>query len=288
MKRRQGLVAFFFLLPGIGLLVIFLLVPSITVFYFSFTKYSVIEAPEWVGFLNFKQLLLEDSIFKIATFNTAYYTLGTVPLTIAIGLILAVIVNAKIKFRTFFRVAFYLPVVTSIIAVSVIWMWLYNPTYGLLNYFLQKLSLPTQDWLYDVKLAMPSIILMSVWQRVGYIMILYLAGLQNIPDQLYGAAKIDGANKLASFWYITLPLLKPVTLFVFIITVVGSFQVFSQIYVMTGGGPANATTTIVHQLYVNAFRYFSMGYASAITVLLFLIIFSLSVLSFKFFGERES
>ncbi len=287
MRRRQGLVAFFFLLPGIGLLVIFLLIPCITIFYFSFTKYSVIEAPEWVGFLNFKQLLLEDAIFKIATSNTAYYTLGTVPLTMAIGLILAVMVNAKIEFRTFFRVAFYLPVVTSIIAVSVIWMWLYNPTYGLINYFLQKLSLPTQNWLYDVKLAMPSIILMSVWQRVGYTMIIYLAGLQNIPDQSYEAAKIDGANKWNSFWYITLPLLKPTTLFVLIITIIGSFQVFSQIYVMTGGGPANATTTIVHQLYVNAFRYFSMGYAAAIAVLLFFIIFSLSALNFKFLGEAR-
>jgi ABC-type sugar transport system permease subunit len=217
-----------------------------------------------------------DEMFWQSMKNSAYFTIGSVPLITIMGFLLALAVNSPIRFRNFFRVVFYLPLVTSTIALSMVWLWLYDPNLGLLNAMFSFFGLPRQLWLQSTSQAMPSIILMSVWSSVGGTMLIYLAGLQGVPGSLYEAAQVDGANKLQSFWHVTIPLLKPISLYVIVTGLISSFQIFGPIYAMTEGGPAFATTTIVHQVYVNGFRYFNMGYAAAQSWVLFLLLLGLS------------
>jgi len=235
---------------------------------------------KWVGLQNYRRLT-EDVLFWRSLKNSAYFTLGNIPFTMAIGLALAIVVNSAIRFRNAFRIIFYLPMVTSSIALSMVWLWLFDPHFGLLNAFLQVLGLPPQQWLQSTSQAMPSIVLMSVWGGVGGTMIIYLAGLQGIPGVLYEAAQVDGADRWQSFRYITLPSLQPVTLYLLVTSIIGSFQIFGPIYAMTDGGPAFATTTIVHQIYINGFRYFNMGYAAAQSWVLFVILLGLSVANLR-------
>ena len=203
-----------------------------------------------------------------------------------VGLALALLVNIKIRMRNFFRTAFYMPVVTSFVAVSMIWMWLYHPQMGLFNYFLQVVGLPSQKWLRDPNWAMPCIIVMSAWHGVGWSMVIYLAGLQTIPQSLYEAGQLDGATKWQSFWYITLPCLKPTTLFIVVMGCITNLQVFTQVYVLTQGGPLNSTVTVTYQIWENSFRFFRMGYGSAMSFILLLIILGISLVNQKFFGEE--
>jgi ABC-type sugar transport system permease subunit len=190
-------------------------------------------------------------------------------------------VNARIRGRNFFRVVLYLPQVTSSIALSMVWLWLFDPHLGLLNAFLRLLGLPPGEWLQSTTQAMPSIILMSIWGGVGGTMLIYLAALQGIPEQLYEAAQVDGASRLQCLWYVTLPSLQPVTLYILVTAIIGSFQIFGPIYAMTNGGPAFATTTIVHQIYINGFRYFNMGYGAAQSWVLFLLLLGLSIANLR-------
>jgi multiple sugar transport system permease protein len=273
--------AYLFIAPAMLGLVVFTFGPILAALYFSFTRYNVLAAPVWVGLDNYGALA-RDRIFVQSLWNTVYYTVGTIPFKIGVGLALALLLNQKLRGVGLFRGLYYLPQITSIVAVSIVWLYLYNPQVGLFNAALEAVGLPRQLWLLDPKLALPSVMVLGVWKSVGLGMVVYLAGLQGIPEQFYEAAKIDGAGRWASFWSVTLPLLGPTTFFLTVVNMIGTFQVFDQIYVMTNGGPAYATSTVVYQIYLQAFQQFHMGYASAIAVVLFLIIFALTWVNFRF------
>lgn len=277
-QRRAGII--FIILPMV-LFVTFSVYPMLYASYISLTNYSFNQSTKYVGAANFSRLL-QDNVFQKAIANTGLYTLGVVPSGMALSIFLAIILNQKIRGITLFRIAFYLPVVTSTVAAGMIWLRLYAPSAGLINQVLASTGLPPQRWLFDPKLALASVMVMSVWKTLGYTTVIYLAALQGVPVHLYEAAEIDGATFWDKLINISLPLLKPATLYVLITSVISSFQVFGSVYVMTKGGPGHATTTIVHQIYLNGFRYLRMGYASAEALVLFVIIFSLSMINWHF------
>jgi ABC-type sugar transport system permease subunit len=288
-RTNQGLMAFLFLLPFVLLFVVFRAGPVVASLVLSFMEYDGLSRPVWIGLANYENILFGTEaatrLFWQSVANTLYFTVGEVGLEMVTGLSLAVLVNSRLlRARPLWRTAYYLPVVTSLVAASMIWVWLYHPQAGLFNQVLQMVGLPRLKWLSDPNLAMPSIILMAVWQGAGWSMVIYLAGLQGIPETLYEAAKIDGATAWQQFRYLTLPLLAPVTLFVVIISCISALQVFSQVFVMTGGGPLNATTTVTHQIWINGFRFFRLGFASAMSFLLFLVILVISVVNNRLFG----
>jgi len=277
---------YLFLLPAIVLLSVFLFLPVIFSFILSLTNFDVRCLGDFINtkfvFLQNYTRLLSDPLFWKATKNTLYFTFVGVPLSIFVSLMAALLLNSPlIKFRNFFRTGYFTPVVTTLVAVAVVWRWLYHPEYGPINYFLKLLDLPTVNWLEDPKWAMPAIIIMAVWKNFGYNMVIFLAGLQAIPQSYYEAAAIDGADEVRSFFYITLPLLKPTTLFVFITTTIGYLQLFAEPHIMTQGGPLNSTLSIVQYMYNHGFKFFNLGYASAISYVLFLMIFCFSVIQMK-------
>ena len=284
-KRRLALTqqekaAIVFVLPLLFFLTVYWIIPALASLYYSLTNYSVVLRTKWVGLNNFGRLI-DDVLFWRSLKNSAIFTVGNIPLTMISGLLLAIAVNSGIRFKNLYRIVFYLPMVTSSIALSMVWLWLFDPNFGLLNAGLKSIGLPAQQWLQSTSQALPSIVLMSVWGGVGGTMIIYLAGLQGIPDVIYEAAEVDGAGRWGTFRYITLPSLQPVTIYLLVTGIIGSFQIFGPIYAMTDGGPAFATTTIVHQIYINGFRYFNMGYAAAQSWLLFVILLGLSVVNLR-------
>jgi multiple sugar transport system permease protein len=294
--KAEQRTAHLFLSPGLLLFLLFVLVPVIAAFYLSFCRYDIIHSPTWIGLKNYARLgrdLANHGVFYRSLRNTAQYAIGTIPIGMALALGLALLVNAGLRGVSLYRTSYYLPVVTSLVAISMVWMWLYDPSYGLLNYGLELLArglshlagrpvtLPPQAWLGDPGLAMASIVVMSIWRGLGYNMVIYLAGLQGIPEHLYEAAIIDGASRWQRFWAITWPLLRPTTAFILVISVIGASQVFAQVYVMTNGGPNDSTTTIVHQIFQNAFSFMKMGYASAMAFVLFGLIFLLSLITLR-------
>jgi ABC-type sugar transport system permease subunit len=294
-QTRESRAAWFFLAPGLALFFLFVLIPVIAAFYLSFCRYDIIHSPTWIGLRNYARIgqdLRNHGVFYLSLRNTAQYAIGTIPIGMALALALALLVNAGLRGVTLYRTTYYLPVVTSLVAISLVWMWIYDPSYGLLNHLLMKLSggrVTPQSWLGDPGQAMPAIIGMSIWRGLGYNMVIYLAGLQGIPEHLYEAATLDGASRWQRFRAITWPLLKPTTAFIFVISTIGASQVFAQVYVMTNGGPNNATTTIVHQIFQNAFSFMKMGYASAMAFVLFGLIFLLSLINLRLLrgGEVE-
>ena len=288
-RRSSGLTAFLFLAPFLTLFVVFRAGPVLASFVLSFAAYDGLSQPIWVGFENYRSILFgaeaATRLFWKSVGNTLYYTAGELALEMMIGLALALLVNAqRLRAKAFWRSIYYLPVITSAVAAAMIWLWIYNSQSGLLNLLLQALGLPPQSWLGNPRLAMPSIIVMAVWGGAGWSMVIYLAGLQGIPLTLYEAARIDGASAWRQFLHITLPLLRPVTFFVVIMSCISNLQVFSQMFVMTGGGPLNATISVTLQIWTNAFRFFRLGYASAMSFLLFVVIFAISVLNSRFLG----
>ena len=295
-SRREARTAWLFLAPGRALFILFVLVPVVAAFYLSLCRYDIIHSPVWIGAKNYARIgrdLSNHGVFYMSLRNTAQYAVGTIPIGMALALGLALLVNAGLRGVSLHRTTYYLPVVTSLVAISMVWMWLYDPSYGLLNYGLELLSravsfvthrkvmIPPQTWLGNPGQAMAAIVVMSIWRGLGYNMVIYLAGLQGIPEHLYEAALIDGASRWQRFWAITWPLLRPTTAFILVISVIGASQVFAQVYVMTNGGPNNATTTIVHQIFQNAFSFLKMGYASAMAFVLFAIIFLLSLITLR-------
>jgi len=273
--------AFVLLSPNLLGFLIFMLFPMIASFGLSFTEYDLLTPMKWVGIKNYQQLWLDQTFWK-SLWNTIYYTVGTVPIGVAISLLLAIALNQKILGIRFFRGAYFLPVITSAVAVGIVWQWLYNPDFGLFNYLLRLIDIRGPNWLTSTKWAMPAVILVSIWKGLGFNMIIFLAGLQEIPDVYYEAAEIDGANRFAKFLYITLPLLTPTTLFVVVMSIISSFQSFDLIYIMTRGGPARSTSVLVYYLYQCAFEYFKMGYGSAIAYVLFLLVFVATLIQFRF------
>ncbi len=250
-------------------------------FALGFTDWDLLTPPQWVGLKNFSTMFSSDIFWKVFG-NTFYYVVLAVPLSVIGSLMLALLVNRKLRGITFFRTVYFFPVVTSIVAVAVVWGWLYNPEFGLLNYLLESLfGIEGPQWLLDTDWAMPAIALLSVWKGLGYNMLIFLAGLQAIPNGLYEASLMDGASRWKQFSRITLPMLSPTTFFVVVITVIGSFQIFEQTYMLTQGGPANSTLTLSYYVYQNAFQYFKMGYATAMAYILFAVTFIVTLIQFR-------
>ncbi|MFC4075671.1 carbohydrate ABC transporter permease [Salinithrix halophila] len=279
---------YLFTLPVIVSLTVFLIGPILYAFYLSFQQFTFLnpDLSQFVGWDNYMRLL-QDKRFHTALKNTSFYSLGVVPVQVSIALLLALIVNSRLRGKTFFRVAYFLPTVTSTVAVSVMFLFLFKRD-GLVNAFLSLFGVEGRSWMLDIDFALPSIMLMAVWTTVGQFMVIYLAGLQDIPSDLYDAAEVDGAGPFRQFWHITLPLLKPTTFFIVVMSIIGTFQVFDQMYVISKGegGPLDSTLTVVLYLYNVAFKDFEMGYASAIAFFLFAVILVLTLIQRKFFGEE--
>jgi len=259
-------------------LVLFSLGPITTALGLAFYQWDNLTPPRFVGLANWHQLF-HDELFWKALRNTLFYVVGSVPTGVILALGLALIVNARLPGIGLFRTVYFTPVVTSTVAVALVWTWVYDSNYGLLNYVIEQigklvgLKIKPIAWLNDPRTAMPAIIAMSVWKGLGYNMIIFLAALQNVPRELYEAAAIDGANRFRQFWHVTLPSISPVMFFVVVTSLIGAFQVFDQVYIMARDGrPANSTLTLVYYLYNHAFRYLNMGYACTIGMALFVLI----------------
>lgn len=279
LARKEAREGYLYALPWFIGFTVFTAGPIIASFLLSFTNWDLIRPAEWIGFGNYN-MLLEDPLFWQSLKVTSIYALFSVPLGILGGLAIAVLMNQKIKGLSVFRTIYYLPAVVSGVAVSLLWSWIFNPDFGVLNYLLSLIGINGPGWIYDEKWALPSLIIMSLW-GVGGGMVIYLAGLQGVPTELYEAAIIDGASSWRRFWSITIPMISPVIFFQLIMGIIGSFQIFTQAYIMTGGGPNNATLFYVLYLYRNAFQWFKMGYASALAWVLFIVILILTIIQFK-------
>ena len=282
---RRSWSAYLFISPGLILFGLFTLFALGFAFYLSFHEWSVIEKERpFVGLENYRDIL-DDERFQRSVINTFYFTGASVPLTMFLGLLVALMLNQPIRMRGLFRTLYYLPVVTPFVVVAILWKFLYNADFGLFNYYLLRTHLIDEPllWLSDKDLAMPSVILMSVYSGIGSAMILYLAGLQSIPEELYEAAKVDGAGAFQRFRHITVPQLAPTTLFLLVISIIYSLQVFTQIFVMTGGGPVDRTTTMVYYIYLSAFKFFEMGYATALAFFLFAMVLVFTVFQLRLY-----
>lgn len=279
--------AYLFIAPVILLFGLFRVLPSVQTLLFSFYQVELLRGRfTWLGWENFTSLL-QDEIFLQATLNTLVYVVAIVPASAGLALILAVLFNARLRGQAFFRAVYFAPMVTSTVAAAMVWWWLYNPQFGLFNVLLRLLHLPPQPWLMSSRTALASIIVFSIWKTVGYNMIIYIAGLQAIPVQFYEAAVIDGAGVLQQFRRITIPLLAPTTTFILIYNTILAFQVFDQVYVLTGGGPANATNVVVLELYRQAFQRYNFGYAAAEAMVLFLTIMGITALQYIYSKRYE-
>lgn len=264
------------LLPSLVGMFTFLMLPVLSSLVLSFTEWDMIGEIGWVGLDNYVTALSDPAVLG-ALRNTLVFILGYLPAVVVIALALALLLNRRIKGRVVFRAIYFVPVVTSWVAVSLIWKWLLNPQYGLINFALSLIGIKGPGWLFDPAWAMAGVILTSVWKDIGFVTVIYLAGLQDIPEPLYEAAALDGATPWQRFWSITWPMLAPTTFFVTTISLISSFQVFDQVWIMTQGGPAGATSVMVELIYKNAFSYFKMGYASAISWILFALIFAVTI-----------
>ena len=275
--------AWLFLSPSLAAIAIFFVVPVLSALVMSFTDFDIYALGDWrvvrfVGFENYRRIF-ELPLFWSALKNTFYFVLVGGPLSVAASLGTALMVNSKLaRFKPLFRTVYFMPVVTSLVAVAVVWRYLYHPAHGILNYLLSFVGIAPIDWLGNPTIAMPAIILLAVWKGFGYNMLIFIAGLQNIPEELYEASHMDGAGPWRQFVDITLPMLAPTSVFVVMITIIGYFQLFAEPYVMTQGGPLNSTMSIVLMMYEQGFRWWNMGFAAAIAFVLFAIILIFTLL----------
>lgn len=284
---RHHLTAYLFIAPIVILFGIFRVYPSIQTLAYSFFRVELLRGRfTFIGFENFIDLL-SDKIFLKAVINTLIYVISIVPISAGLALILAVLFNTHFRLKEFFKAIYFAPMVTSTVAAAMVWLWLYNPQFGLFNVILKSFGFPAQPWLMSSHQALPSIIIFSIWKSLGYNLIIYIAGLQAIPDVYYEAARIDGAGSLQQFFKITLPLLTPTTTFILIYNSILSFQVFDQIFVLTGGGPAYATTVVVLELYQQAFLKYRFGYASAMAMVLFIFLLSITIGQYAISKKKE-
>lgn len=265
--------------------IVFLFIPMIVSFWWSLNDFSGIQAATFVGLKNYIQLFTADPIFIKTLRNTTLFVLMGMGIGPTLGLMTALLLNQKIRYQSVFRTAFYLPVMTSLVVVSTIWVMLYNRN-GLLNSLLAGLGLEKLGWLSDPRVSLVSVAIASIWQGFGFETVVFLAAMQSIPRELYEAAMMDGADPVQRFWYITLPSLRHVIVFIYIYGIIGSYQVFDQIYVMTSGGPVYSTSTIVHYLFTK-FMDLRLGYASAIAYILFAILVIFSFIQWRFFTEKN-
>lgn len=285
MHRRHYLHAYLFISPVIVLFTLFRIWPSLQTLYFSFFKVELLKGRlTYIGLQNFADLI-QDELFRRAIANTLIYVATIVPISAFVAMMLAVVFTEQFRLREFFKAVYFAPMVTSTVAAAVVWWWLYNPQFGLFNSVLRSLHLPEQPWLLSSRMALPSVIIFSIWKTLGYNMVIYIAGLQAIPAMFYEAATIDGAGAVQRFTRITLPLLAPTTAFILIYNTIFAFQVFDQVLVLTGGGPAFSTNVVVLELYNQAFQRYRFGYASAEAMVLFLFILGVTVLQY-FYSRR--
>ncbi len=280
LERNEAFWFYLIISPWLIGVLAFSLIPFLASFYLSFTSYDMANPAVWIGTGNYTRMLSEDPLFLKSLSVTAIWVFGGVPLRLAVALIFAVLLNQKVLGMGIFRTIYYLPSVVSGVAVALLWMWVLQPQFGILNFALRQVGLVAPPWLASPQWALPGFIVMSLWST-GSTMIIFLAGLQGIPSELYEAAEIDGAGKIRQFFGVTIPLITPVILFNLVMGIIHSFQVFTQAFVMTNGGPANATLFYVLYLYRVAFQYSQMGYASAMAWVLFLIILVLTLLVFR-------
>ena len=280
-KTKDTIEAYLMILPNYVIYFVFVLLPVVMTLYYSFTDYDLYERINFIGFQNYARLM-KDRFFWISMKNTLIYSSFVIVVPLILGLIFADLLNGPLIARNVCRISLFIPNMVSMVSIAIIWMWIFDPSRGILNQLMKWVGLPQRRWLFDVKLALPSLIVMGIWKLIGYNMIIYLAGLQTIPRYLYESAEIDGASKLRQFFNITIPMLKPTTFFLFVISVIQSFNAFDQIKVMTDGGPMNSTTTVVHQAYQQGFTLYEMGYSAAITIFLILITLGLTLLNFKY------
>jgi len=280
-RKTEGWSALLFLSPTLLVFSVFIVFPVLFSFYLSFHKWNMFSSDQtFVGLENYSRILHTPEFWDVLK-NTLYYTVGTIPLNIVASLAVAIWLNNNIKGKKLLRTAFFAPVVMSSVAAAVIWRWVYEPNFGLLNYLLGLVGIPAVNWLNDPTAAMFALIMMGTWKTFGVNMVLFSAGLQGIPTHYYEAAEIDGAGRWHRFWHITVPLLSPTTFFILIMSVISSFQVFDTVYVLTSGGPLGSTKVLVFYLYENAFKFFEMGYASAVAYVMFAFIFGLTLLQIK-------
>ncbi len=269
-----------FLAPVIIGFLVFTAIPVVVSLYYSLTNFDGILPPKWVGLENYTSLFTNGE-FGHALLNSLYFTLGTVPVGAFLSLLVAMLLNQKIRGQSLYRSAFFIPVIVSYVSVAMVWQWMYNQDYGLINSFLGSLGLPQPPWLASEAWAMPSVIIMSICKGLGFSSVILLAGLQGISPSMYEAAEVDGANAFQRFRHITLPLIRPTMMFVLLTSMINSLQAFDQIYIMTSGGPGRATEVVCYLIYMNAFQYFKQGYASAMAYILFIIIFVASIVQLK-------
>ncbi len=266
--------------PSLVGLTIFTVIPILASLGLTFFEWDLLTPPNFVGLGNF-QRLIHDRSFWASLAHTLRFIAGYIPLVMVIALSVAVILNQKLRGVLFFRAAFFTPVVSAWVAVALLWKWIFNPKFGIVNYLLGLVGIQGPAWLFDPQWAMPAIIITSVWKDIGFVTVMFLAGLQGIPEEYYDAAAIDGAGGWQRFRYITLPLLSPTTFFALIISLINSFQVFDQVWIMTGGGPAGATSVLVAQIVKNAFEYSRMGYAATLSWALFSLVFAATVFQMR-------
>jgi fructooligosaccharide transport system permease protein len=287
-KLGETLIAYAFLAPALIFILTFVLGPILASFSYAFTDYYLLRPNDiqFIGLENFKYLI-EDKLMWKAFFNTFQFIIMVIPLQVGTALILALLVNRKIKFNLFFKVSFFAPVVMSLVVISILWMTLLNPESGLINAALTTLGLSKQPFLTSTTQVMPTIVAVSAWQGAGYQMMIFLAGLKNIPAEYYEAASLDGANGWQKFLYITLPSLKNVTVFIMITTLIAAFKLIVQPMVMTSGGPKNSSLTIVYYIYQTGVRYRNVGYASAITLVFAIIVAILILLQRRLIKEED-
>jgi multiple sugar transport system permease protein len=285
-QDRRGLaVGLAFISPWILGFLLFQVYPFFASLYYSFTFYSVLDTPKWIGLQNY-QNLAEDPRFRTALYNSTYFALFAVPLGAVIAILMAILLNSRVRGLSIFRTIFYLPSIAPVVATSIVWLWMFNPRNGVINYVLSLVGVRGPGWLGSPQWSKPALILMSLW-GVGSAVLIYLAALQDVPRELIEAAQLDGANRRRQIWHITLPMISPVILFNLITGLIGAFQYFTEVHVMTGGSGSPADSTLMMSIYLwqTAFQFFKMGYAAAQAWVLFIIIIAFSAILFRLSGR---
>ncbi|MCC6168452.1 MAG: sugar ABC transporter permease [Caldilineaceae bacterium] len=283
--RKALATGLLFVSPWIAGFLAFRVYPFLASLYYSFTFYPILDRPKWVGLDNFRNLI-EDPRFLTSLYNTAYYALGSVPLATVVGIGLAMLLNAKVRGLSFFRTIYFLPSITPVVATAIVWLWMFDPINGVINYVLDLVGIQGPGWMGSPQWSKPALILMSMW-GVGGAVVIYLASLQDVPRELLEAAELDGAGGGQKIWFVTLPLISPVILFNVVTGLIAAFQFFTEVHVMTGGtgSPADSTLMMSIYLYQTAFQFFKLGYASAQAWVLFLIVIGFTILLFRLSGR---
>ena len=284
--NSQAFVACLFLLVPVALLAALKIYPVFYNLFLSFTRYELFEPPRFYGLKNYNYVFTNSTV-RQSIFNTILFTIEAVPIGTALALIIAKLLNQSIRGRVFLRTLYYLPVVSSVVVSAMIWRWIYSPQHGLLNHLLGTVGIPPQNWLNDPNLALISLVIVTIWGSIGSNMVIFLAGLQDIPRDIIEAARVDGANSLQNFLLITVPLLRPVILFVVVTFTISIFRNFGLIFMLTQGGPFNRTNTMVWEVYQNVFGYLRFGRGAAISVVMLLIVLVLTMISFRVLRDRQ-